>query len=67
MDMSLIGCLNDVYVRGDQPPARGLGLYEPLDEGQQAEGDEGEGQGQQEQEQPLYCHLDGSGFVLHGI
>ena len=31
-------CLNDVYVRGDEPPARGTGQDERLDNGQQGQG-----------------------------
>ena len=31
-------CLNDVYVGGDEPPARGTGQDERLDNGQQGQG-----------------------------
>ena len=59
--MCNFACLEDVYIRGDEPPAGGLGEDEPLDDGEQAEGEEAEHRGQGQQEQVLRAH---SGIVI---
>ena len=45
-------------IRGDKPPAGRLGLDEPLDEGQEAEGDHAEDQDKEQQQQPVQGHSE---------
>ena len=50
--------LEDVNIRGDKPPAGRLGLDEPLDEGQEAEGDHAEDQDKEQHQQPVQGHSE---------
>ena len=47
-----------MHVRSNQPPARGLGQDEPLDEGQEAKGDHTEGHNKEQCHDPVQGHSE---------